>query len=93
MNRPEVPNFETVWRFTRVKAKGECRLRELNRIESGVVGIRPFGVDRMPAKVARGGALMGKPRCARILAIRGGCSMAAMIVKVPPLLKDTARCR
>ncbi len=38
----------------------------------------------MPAKVARGGALMGKPRCVRILAITVESSMAAMIVKGPP---------
>ncbi len=41
----------------------------------------------------QGGALMGKPRWVRILAMTGGYSMAAMIFKVPPLLKDTARCR
>jgi hypothetical protein len=29
MNRPSVPNFETVWRLARVKVKGDCRLREL----------------------------------------------------------------
>jgi hypothetical protein len=40
---------------------------------------------------ARGGARADKPRWVRILAITGGCSMAAMIVKVPPA--DTARCR
>ena len=44
----------------------------------------------MAAKVARGGARMGKPRGARIVAITGGCLMAAMIVKESPLLKDTA---
>jgi hypothetical protein len=38
----------------------------------------------MTAKVARGGALMDKPRCVRILAITVGSSMAAMIVKGPP---------
>ena len=32
----------------------------------------------------RGGALAGKPRCVRILAITVGSSMAAMIFKVPP---------
>ena len=36
MNRPSVPNFETVWRLARVKVKGDYRLRELNRIESGI---------------------------------------------------------
>ena len=36
----------------------------------------------------RGGARADKPRWARILAITGGSSMAAMIVKVPPLLAD-----
>jgi hypothetical protein len=40
-----------------------------------------------------GGARADKPRWVRILAITGGSSMAAMIVKVPPLLADTARCR
>jgi hypothetical protein len=33
---------------------------------------------------ARGGARAGKPRWVRILVITGGCSMAAMIFKVPP---------
>ena len=32
----------------------------------------------------RGGALVGKPRWARILAITTGSSMAAMILRVPP---------
>jgi hypothetical protein len=41
----------------------------------------------------QGSALMGKPEWVRILAMTGECSMAAMIVKVPPLLGDTARCR
>ena len=59
----------------------------MNRVS---VGIGPFGVDRMTAKVARGGALMDKPRWVRILAITVGCSMAARIFKVPPLLRDTA---
>jgi hypothetical protein len=36
MNRPSVPNFETVWRLARVKVKEDCRLRELNRIASGI---------------------------------------------------------
>jgi hypothetical protein len=47
-------------------------------------GIRPFGIDRLAAKVARGGARMGKPRGARVVAMRGGGSLAARIVKVPP---------
>jgi hypothetical protein len=38
----------------------------------------------MTAKVARGGALMDKPRWVRILAITVGWSMAAMIFEVPP---------
>jgi hypothetical protein len=42
----------------------------------------------MAAKVARGGALMGKPRYVRVLVIAVGSSMAAMIVKGPPLLGD-----
>jgi len=41
--------------------------------------IRPLGVERRPTKVARGGALRGKPRGVRILAIMVGSSMAAMI--------------
>jgi hypothetical protein len=36
MNRSSVPNFETVWRLARVKVKGDYRLRELNRTESGI---------------------------------------------------------
>jgi hypothetical protein len=31
MNRPSVPNFETVWRLARARVKGGCRLRGLNR--------------------------------------------------------------
>jgi hypothetical protein len=38
----------------------------------------------MTVKVARGGALMDKPRWVRILAITVGSSRAAMIFKVPP---------
>ena len=33
---------------------------------------------------ARGGARVGKPRCARILAITAGSSIAARMVKGPP---------
>jgi hypothetical protein len=33
---PEAPNCETVWRLGQVQAKGECLLRELNRIELGI---------------------------------------------------------
>jgi hypothetical protein len=54
----------------------------------GSVGIRPFGADRMTAKVARGGARMDQPRWVRILAITVGCSRAAMIFKVPPHLQQ-----
>jgi hypothetical protein len=38
----------------------------------------------------QGGAREDKPRWVRILAITVGSSMAAMILKVPLLLKDTA---
>jgi hypothetical protein len=34
MNRPSVPNVETVWRLGQVQVKGDCRLRKLNRLES-----------------------------------------------------------
>jgi hypothetical protein len=36
LHRPEVPNFGTVCRLARVRAKEECRLREMNRIEWGI---------------------------------------------------------
>jgi hypothetical protein len=29
---PEAPGFGAFWRLARVKAKGDCRLRELNRM-------------------------------------------------------------
>jgi hypothetical protein len=38
----------------------------------------------MTAKVARGGALMDRPRWVRSLAIAVGSSRAAMIFEVPP---------
>jgi hypothetical protein len=38
----------------------------------------------------QGGARADQPRCVRILAITVGSTIAAMIVKAPPLLKDTA---
>jgi hypothetical protein len=38
----------------------------------------------MTAKIARGGALIGKLRWVRSLAITVGCSRAAMIFEVPP---------
>jgi hypothetical protein len=41
----------------------------------------------------RGGARADKPRWVRILAITVGCSMTAMIVKVPLLLRDSVPCR
>jgi hypothetical protein len=36
LHRPEVPNFGTVCRLARVRAKEEGRLREVNRIEWGI---------------------------------------------------------
>ena len=44
-----------------------------------------WGINRSEAlAAARGGARAGKPRWVRVLVITGGCSMAAMIIKVPP---------
>ena len=80
------------------ESKGSCTVRwggdALSFIKKEARSLpNPFGVDRMAAKVARSGARMGKPRGARILAITGGCLMAAMIVKGPPLLRDTVQYR
>jgi len=55
--------------------------------EGAAAGIRPF------ESVGDRSGRADKPRGVWILAIPGGSSMAAMIVKVTPLLKDTARCR
>jgi hypothetical protein len=76
IHRPEAPSFGAFWRLARVKVRGECQLREMNRIGCRC-GIRPFGIDRLAAKIARGGARMGKPRGARVVVIRGGGSLAA----------------
>jgi hypothetical protein len=57
------------------------------------LGIRPFGTDGVTAKVARGGARTDKPRGVRVLAITVGSTMAAIIFKVPPLLKGSVPCR
>jgi hypothetical protein len=67
-----------------VEAKGDCRLRELNRM-GGDIGWGLAIWDRSNDRTGdRGGALMGKPRCARILAITVGSRMAAMSFKAPP---------
>jgi hypothetical protein len=57
------------------------------------LGIRPFGTEGMTAKVARGGARADKPRGVRVLAITVESTMAAMTLKVPPLLKGSVPCR
>src|ERR671914_2819788 len=84
IHRPEAPSFWAFWRLARVRAKGECRLREMNRLESGIGWNQAFWKRSNGRAGERGGALMGKPRCARILAITVGSRMAAMIVKEPP---------
>ena len=56
----------------------------MNRMGAGI-GRDQASWNRSKAlAAARGGARAGKPRCVRILVITGGCSMAAMIFKVPP---------
>jgi hypothetical protein len=65
MNRPSVPNFEIVWRLARVKVKGDCRLRELNRIESGIGWNGSTALNRGHAAIAITGcsfSLGGRPR-------------------------------
>jgi hypothetical protein len=62
--------------------KGGCRLKgdEPDRIR----GDQAIWGRSNARAGARGGARIGKPRCARILAITVGSRMAAMIAKVPP---------
>jgi len=56
----------------------------LNRVESGI-GLDQAIWNRSNGRAGEwGGALADKPRWVRILAITGGCPMAAIIVKVPP---------
>jgi hypothetical protein len=67
-----------------VQDKGKYRLRELNRIESGIGWNQAVWNRSIAYAGVRRGALMDKPRRARMLAITVGCSMAAMIFKVLP---------
>lgn len=87
------PEWETFGPFTgsrrhvagRLGVRASERRRELfaqgAEPDGYRLGIRPFEVDRMAALGI--GAVPGRTRCVRILAIRDGCSMAAM----------TSRCR
>jgi hypothetical protein len=77
---------------------GECRPKEAvgSGVGPGGRGARPWDQkaiwNRSNAGAGdRGGARAGKPRWARIFAMTGRGSMAAMIVKVPPH-GDSARC-
>jgi hypothetical protein len=62
MNRPSVSNFETAWRLARVKVKGDCRLRELNRIESSIGWNQAVSNRSNDRAGERGGARADKPR-------------------------------
>ena len=50
IHRPEAPSFGAFWCLARVKAKGEGRLRELNRREGGI-GWREGGIGWRSGRV------------------------------------------
>ncbi len=69
-------------------AETRYRLRGLND-RGGVIGLGSGDLESIEQpRRDRGGAWAGKPSGVRILAMTGGCSMAAMIFKVPPYRGD-----
>jgi hypothetical protein len=66
------------------EGQGGLSAQGLNRMGSGSVGDQGSWNRSKARAGARGGARADQPRCVRILAITGGSSMAAMIVKGPP---------
>ena len=58
IHRPEAPSFGAFWCLARVKAKGEGRLRELNRMEGGI-GWRSGHVEESEVPRRRAGRCPG----------------------------------
>ena len=89
----DVPSASAVrgaWIRGRFGLSGECRPKEAVGSGSGTGWEGVAGWDQAIGNRSndragdRGGARAAKPRWARILAMTGGYSMAAMIVKGPP---------